>query len=184
MEQNTYLGSAVANQYCGSCGREPLCGSCAHGMWWQFGFPIRDFRWERLTAAAASSASSSTEPRTAATGEIRIAVQCCRCRHQLDQEHETPEHPLPITEGRPEGWVRCPHCRVSYNTLDNGARIQHYSCNARNRDGRQRMQQGADTLPPTWCCSTRTMCHRITVAHGTSRQCVPKGMQVLPKGGE
>ena len=138
MEQNTGMGSAVSNQYCGICGRQPLCGSCSHGMWWQVGFPMRDFRWERLTAAAAAS---TTGPRTAATGEIRIGVQCCQCRGQLDQEHEAPEHPLPIIPGRPVGWMTCPHCRLSYGTLDNGARIQHHSCNGQNREGHHRSQK-------------------------------------------
>ena len=99
---------------------------------------MRDFRWERLTAAAAAS---TTGPRTAATGEIRMGVQCCQCRGQLDQEHEAPEHPLPIIPGRPVGWMTCPHCRLSYGTLDNGARIQHHSCNSQNREGQNRSQQ-------------------------------------------
>ena len=138
MEQNLTDGSAVANQYCGICGRQPLCGSCPHGMWWQVGFPMRDFRWERLTAAAAAS---TTGPRTAATGEVRIGVQCCQCRGQLDQEHEAPEHPLPIIPGRPVGWTTCPHYRSSYSTLEDGAIIRHHSCNNQNREGRNIMQQ-------------------------------------------
>ena len=87
MEQNIDLRAAIAIDYCDVCGRQPLCGSCAHGMWWQVGVPMRDFRWERLTAAAAAS---TTVRRTAATGEVRIAMRCCHCLGQLDTEHDTP----------------------------------------------------------------------------------------------
>ena len=118
--------------YCEICGRQPLCGSCAHGLWWQTRVPMQDIRWRQLTAAAAAS---TTGPRTAGAGEIRSAVRCCQCRGELDQEHNTPELPQPVVPGRPVGWTMCPHCQVSYSTLDNGARIQHYSCKGQHGNG-------------------------------------------------
>ena len=130
MEQNIDLRAAVATDYCDVCGRQPLCGSCAHGMWWQVGVPMRDFRWERLTAAAAAS---TTGRRTAATGEVRIAMRCCHCLGQLDTEHDTPELPHPIAPGRPIGWTTCPHCQLRYSTGNDGSITPHHHGKRRNR---------------------------------------------------
>ena len=133
MEQNIDGRAAIATQYWSMCGRQPVCGSCAHGMWWQVGVPMHDDRWERLTAVAART---TTGRRTAATGDIRIAMCCCRCWGELDQEHINPELPLPVAPGRPIGWTTCPHCQLSYSTSHDGSRTIHHRCN--NREGHRR----------------------------------------------
>lgn len=170
MEQKTALGSAASNQYFSVCERAPLCSACTHGLWRQVGFPMLDFRWGRLAAAAAAS---QTEPRTAATGEVRLAAQCCHCRGELDQEHYAPEHPLPIIPGRPVGWITCARCRLTYSHGDNGARIQHHSCPSQNRGGNrsrniQKLNDRSGSNPHDLVRLQRTMFLRVPLAHNIS----------------
>lgn len=122
----------------------------------------------RLTAAAAAS---QTEPRTAATGEVRLAAQCCHGRGELDQERDAPALPLPIIPGRPVGRRTCPRCRLTYSHEDNGARIQHHSCSNKNaaatgRETYRSSTKSRDPTPAIWCDFILTMCLRIPLPHG------------------
>jgi len=121
MEQNGAGDPVVAVEYCHRCDLEPLCAACSN---YEFGLPEpRDMRWARLTLAAANAF-----PRTVDGIERPLQATCCRCLGVLGQEHISPEQPLPISCGRPEGWTACDQCRFNLVRLKGGRFFWRHSC--------------------------------------------------------
>ena len=127
MEQNRAYDSTVHVEYCHRCGREPLCAGCSY---FEFGWPAAiDLRWARLTERALR-----IHRRTVRGQERSRLVTCCFCMHIVGDEHINPERPLPISDGRPEGWLHCDQCVLFARRHNNGALRWHHYC---PRHGRQ-----------------------------------------------
>ena len=108
-----------------------------------------DRRCARLTDRSARSSHPVADG-----PESTREVYCCRCRGGIGFLHlEDQERPLPISQGRPEGWRLCTRCATTIETCTGGRRIYRHGS---DRTGVQRawlIIHSQGILLMVWCWS-------------------------------